>query len=223
VFNEVHGQLLGLTSQKKTKEKKGLEFVSRKVTLILSLFQGTVLLWLTAMIPQAKPPSCNQLKGSCKSATTAQMALLVSSFAVLSIGAGGVLPCSLSFGGDQLAKDDNPRNARVLRSFFGWYYASQAISIMLAMTIIVPIQDHFGWKVGFGIPVILMFISAVTFFLASPFYVKQKAKKSLFTGFAQVIAVAYKNRKLAILNKSSSEMYHRGKNSCLIAPTEKLR
>nr|XP_023915765.1 protein NRT1/ PTR FAMILY 1.2-like [Quercus suber]POF06374.1 protein nrt1/ ptr family 1.2 [Quercus suber] len=184
---------------------------------------GTVLLWLTAMIPQAKPPPCNQLKGSCKSATTAQMALLVSSFAVLSIGAGGILPCSLSFGADQLAKGDNPRNARVLRSFFGLYYASQAISIMLAVTIIVPIQDHFRWKVGFGIPVILMFISAVSFFLASPFYIKQKAKKSLFTGFAQVIAVAYKNRKLAILNKSSSEMYHRGKNSFLIAPTEKLR
>ncbi|KAL0010392.1 hypothetical protein SO802_005500 [Lithocarpus litseifolius] len=148
------------------------------------------------MIPQAKPPLCDQLRGSCKSATTAQMALLVSSFSVLSIGAGGVLPCSLSFGTDQLAKGDNPRNARVLRSFIGLYYASQAISIMLAVTFIVPIQDHFRWK---------------------------KAKKSLFTGFAQVIAVAYKNRKLAILNKSSSEMYHRGKNSCLIAPTEKLR
>lgn len=180
-----------------------------------------VTLWLTAMIPGAKPPSCNQ-SPPCKSATAGQFVLLISSFGLMSIGAGGIRSSSLAFGADQLDSKDNPNNETVLESYFGWYYAATSISVLVSFTGIVYIQDHLGLKVGFGVPAILMFLSALFFFIASSFYIKHKATRSLFTGFAQVIAAAYKNRKLALPPLDSS-WYHHQKGSRYTVPTDKLR
>lgn len=180
------------------------------------------LLWLTAMTPQARPPRCSHSTEQCQSATTPQMAILLSCFALISIGGGGI-SCSLAFGADQLNKKTNPNNHRVLESFISWYIASQAISVVFSLTGIIYIQDHFGWKVGFAVPAALMFLSTLLFFLVSPRYVKQKPHKSMLTGFARVIVVAYKNRKLSFPPKDSAGKYHHNKDSNLVAPTDKLR
>ncbi|KAK8465108.1 hypothetical protein PHAVU_010G148000 [Phaseolus vulgaris] len=185
-------------------------------------FLGMILLWLTAMIPQAQPPPCNLETERCKSATTGQMAMLISSFALMSFGNGG-LSCSMPFGADQVNKKDNPNNHRVLETFFSWYYAFTAFAVIIALTVIVYIQDHYGWKVGFGVPAVLMFMSTLFFFLASPLYVKNKVMGSLITGLAQVTVVAYKNRNLPLPPRNSVEMYHRRKDSDLLVPADKLR
>ncbi|WJX42800.1 hypothetical protein P8452_29989 [Trifolium repens] len=185
-------------------------------------FMGMVLLWLTAMIPQARPPPCNSATERCKSATTVQLAILISSLALMSIGNGG-LQCSMAFGADQVNRKDNPNNQRALEIFFNWYYASSAISVIIAFTGIVYIQDHLGWKLGFGVPAALMFFSTFFFFLASPLYVKNKANSSLFTGFVRVIVAAFKNRKLRLPPKNSVGMYHHIKDSEFVVPTDKLR
>ncbi|KAG2371103.1 Protein NRT1/ PTR FAMILY 1.2 [Vigna angularis] len=157
-------------------------------------------MWLTAMIPEAR--SCMHSTENCKSATTLQMAILLSCFALISIGNGGI-SCSLAFGADQLIQKSKPNNQRVLESFI----------------------NHFGWKLGFGVPAALMLFSTFSFFLISPRYVKQKPNSSLITGFSQVIFVAYKNRNLSFPPKNSTTngVYHHDKDSTLIAPTDKLR
>ncbi|KAF9616500.1 hypothetical protein IFM89_029797 [Coptis chinensis] len=137
----------------------------------LSSLLGVILLWLTAMIPRAKPPMG-------ESPNSGQLALLFSSFVLMSIGAGGIRP------------------------------------------FIVYIQDHLGWKLGFGIPVILMLLSALTFFFGYPLYVQVNANKSLFTGLAQVVAVTFKNRSLAY---PVDGKYHYSKESNLVTPSKKLR
>ncbi|KAK2378679.1 protein NRT1/ PTR FAMILY 1.2 [Trifolium repens] len=185
-------------------------------------FMGMVILWLTAMIPQARPPPCNSATEKCKSATTVQVAILISSLALMSIGNGG-LQCSMAFGADQVNRKDNPNNQRALEIFFNWYYASSAISVIIAFTGIVYIQDHLGWKLGFGVPAALMFFSTFFFFLASPLYVKNKANSSLFTGFVRGIVAAFKNRKLRLPPKNAVGMYHHMKDSEFVVPTDKLR
>ncbi|KAE8700659.1 Protein NRT1/ PTR FAMILY 1.1 [Hibiscus syriacus] len=189
----------------------------------ISSLLGMILLWLTAMVPQSKPPPCDIMTQSCRSPTAGQMTLLFSSFILISIGAGGVRPCSLAFGADQLDRRDNPKNERVLERFFGWYYASAAISVLIALTGIVYIQDHFGYGVGFGVPAIVMLISVVVFFLASPLYIKQVASKSLLTGFVQVFIVAYKNRNLTFPLPNSTGSYHHKRDSNIVEPTDNLR
>ncbi|KAG6788962.1 hypothetical protein POTOM_005040 [Populus tomentosa] len=203
--------------------QEAYKFWDSAVSIEPKIKRGMILLWFTAMVPKVRPPPCDITTQSCKTPTTGQMTLLLSSFALMSIGAGGVRPCSIAFGADQLDNKSNPKNERVLESFFGWYYASAAISVLISLTAIVYIQDHLGWKVGFGVPAILMFLSALLFFFASPFYVKQKPSKSLFTGFIQVPVVAYKNRKLAFPPRDSDGWYHHKRDSKFIAPTTKLR
>ncbi|KAF7843370.1 protein NRT1/ PTR FAMILY 1.2-like [Senna tora] len=185
-------------------------------------FLGMTLMWLTAMIPQARPPPCNHTTESCVPTTTWQFTLLLSCFALMAIGGGG-LSCSLAFGADQVNRKDNPNNQRVLEIFFSWYYASTGIAVIIAFTGIVYIQDHFGWKLGFGVPASLSFLSAFFFFVASPLYVKQKPNTSMFTGFVQVMVVSFKNRKLPLPPLNSDGMYHHNKDSDLIAPSDKLR
>lgn len=183
---------------------------------------GMTLLWLTAMIPQARPGPCDPRTQTCKSTSPSQYFLLLSAFGLMSIGAGGIRPCSLAFGADQLDSRDNPKNVTVLERYFGWYYASAALSVVIALTAIVYIQDHVGWKVGFGVPAILMFFSASLFFLASSLYIKHKVRTSMLTTFVQVIVVAYKNRKLDLPLTDSDVWYHR-KDSNYHVPTDKLR
>ncbi|PIA64873.1 hypothetical protein AQUCO_00100384v1 [Aquilegia coerulea] len=87
-------------------------FLGRYRTIVVGCVTsllGMILLWLTAMIPQAKPPPCEALSKSCKSSSTAQLAFLFASFVLMSIGAGGIRPCSLAFGADQWDKDGNPK------------------------------------------------------------------------------------------------------------------
>ncbi|XXG48037.1 hypothetical protein AAC387_Pa02g2581 [Persea americana] len=183
---------------------------------------GSTLLWLTAIIPGAKPAACNPPHQTCQSPILSQVALLHSSFLLMSIGNAGIRPCSLAFGADQFDKRDNPNNAKILQSFFNWYYAAFGISAMIAITVIVYIQQNYGWKVGLGIPVALTALSAILFFVGSPFYVKMEPQKSLLTGLAQVMVAAFKNRHLDFpLNKE--EGYYQSIGSNLVAPTNKLR
>ena len=127
----------------------------------------------------------------------------------------------MAFGADQLDKE-TPDSERIFERFFNWYYASTAMSVVIALTIMVYIQDHLGWNFGFGVLAILMFFSAFMFLFGSSLYVKVKPSSSLFTGFVQVPLVAFKNRHLNPPPADSNEYYHHSDDKKL-APTNKLR
>ncbi|KAH0707827.1 hypothetical protein KY289_012903 [Solanum tuberosum] len=185
---------------------------------------GMVVLWLTATLKEARPHACKLELGNCLKPTIAQYAFLFSSFALMSIGAGGIRPCSLAFGADQFDNLKNPNNGRILQSFFNWYYAAVGISVLISVTVIVYIQTQFGWVVGFGVPAGLMFLATIFFLLGSTIFIKIKANKSLFTNFVQVIVVAWKNKHLALPPMDSNGWYHHDeKGSRSIFPSNKLR
>ncbi|PWA98344.1 proton-dependent oligopeptide transporter family [Artemisia annua] len=158
----------------------------------------------------------------CEQALALSFAFLIFAFIFISMGSGGVRPCSLAFGAEQIDNKNNVNNDRALESFFGWYYAAGATAVLIAFTGIVYIQDHAGWRIGFGIPAILMLLSTLLFFVASKLYVKMKVKKSLFTSFLQVIVVAYKNRKLPTKSPNADGWYYH-KDSLDSLPTKRLR
>ena len=173
------------------------------------------------MIPELRP-YCDSLIQVCNSATAAQLAVLFLSLGLISIGAGCVRPCSIAFGADQLAVKENSNDERLLDSYFNWYYTSIGASTILALSVIVYIQENLGWKIGFGVPAGLMFLSALSFIVGSPYYVKVKANKSLLTSFGQVAVVATKNRKLS-LPDWTFDQYYQGHDSELMVPTDSLR
>ncbi|KAK6774430.1 hypothetical protein RDI58_029669 [Solanum bulbocastanum] len=185
---------------------------------------GMVVLWLTGTLKEARPHACKLELGNCLKPTIAQFAFLFSSFALMSIGAGGIRPCSLAFGADQFDSPKDPNNGRILQSFFNWYYAAVGISVLISVTVIVYIQTQFGWVVGFGVPAALMFLATIFFLSGSTIFIKIKANKSLFTNFVQVIVVAWKNKHLALPPMDSNGWYHHDeKGSRTIFPSNKLR
>ncbi|XP_049403385.1 protein NRT1/ PTR FAMILY 1.2-like isoform X2 [Solanum stenotomum] len=177
----------------------------------ISTLIGMIILWLTAMIPQLKSSPCSQIQHVCNGVTALQLAVLFSSFVFMSIGAGFVRPCSIIFGADQLENKKNPNNQRILESYFNWYYASSGISTILAVTVIVYIQDLYGWKVGFGVPTILMFLSVLMFQIGSPLYIKVKAKttENLVIGLFQAAVAAFRKRNNTRLSLSDCDEYYR--------------
>ncbi|XP_048331579.1 protein NRT1/ PTR FAMILY 1.2-like [Ziziphus jujuba] len=187
---------------------------------IISLL-GMVLLWLTALIPQARP-FCDRFSCTGASPATSQLLHLYSCFGLMSIGAGGIRSSSLAFGADQLDTGNSLKDAGLLERFFSWYYVSITVSVFVAVSGIVYIQDNMGWEVGFGVPVLLMLLSAISFFLASPFYVKLKSNKSLLTSFAQVLVASYKNRDIQLSSCGTDDFYYHTKGT-VSRPSENLR
>uniref|UniRef100_A0A7N0SWP7 Uncharacterized protein n=1 Tax=Kalanchoe fedtschenkoi TaxID=63787 RepID=A0A7N0SWP7_KALFE len=182
---------------------------------------GVTLLWLTAMIAQARPAACAGSR-ACEPPTPAQLALLFSSFTLIAVGSGSLRPCSLGFGADQL--DQRSRNKYALESYFNWYYTSVAVAALISITGPVYVQDNFGWKIGFGVSVVLIFLAVLVFFVASSFYVKHSASRSVLVDFAQVIVASFRKRKLPLLLASAGDQcYHCEKGSECLAPTDKLR
>ncbi|KAH9695129.1 protein NRT1/ PTR FAMILY 1.2 [Citrus sinensis] len=188
---------------------------------------GMVLLWLTTILPHARPLACDYpLRDSCESATGSQLMLLYLAFGLMSLGGGGIRSSSLAFGAEQLEKGDGikSKSEGALKSYFSWYYVSVSASSMVAVTFIVYIQDNLGWKMGFGIPAAIMLLSALCFFLASPFYVKSKANTSLLSGLIQVLVASYKNRHIKLsLPQAAEERYHHREGSVRLVPSENLR
>ncbi|KAF7813853.1 protein NRT1/ PTR FAMILY 1.2-like [Senna tora] len=183
---------------------------------------GLVVIWLTAIIHKARPPPCTVHVQPCALPTVGQLLFLLSSLFLMSIGAGGIRPCSLAFAADQINNPENPRNESIMKSFFNWYYVSVGISVAVALTFVVYIQIKTGWVVGFGITVGLMLFSTLMFFLGSPLYIKPKPNRSLLTGLAQVAAAAWKNRHLPLPPEDSGNWYFKN-GSKLVEPTDKLR
>ncbi|XP_012477340.1 protein NRT1/ PTR FAMILY 1.2 [Gossypium raimondii] len=179
-------------------------------------FLGMILLWSTAMIPQARP-YCDQFNTICEAPTIPQLLLLYFSLGLISIGAGGIRSSFMAIGVDQLDERNNSHG------FFNWCYVTLMFSSLIAVTLIVYIQDNMGWKMGFGVPVMLMFLSAVAFFLPSSFYIKLKPKASLLTGLAQVIVASFRNRHIALPSHAANEVYYIREGSMLQVPSEKLR
>ncbi|KAJ4830762.1 hypothetical protein Tsubulata_020796 [Turnera subulata] len=186
--------------------------------------QGMVLLWLTAMIPDARPSPCPKLSDTCEGATTLQLLFLYSSFFFMSIGAGGIRSSSLAFGADQLSNGST--HGGIFESFFSWYYVSNSVSALFGITFVVYIQENLGWKVGFGVPLLLMFISFVPFILCSPFYVKSKPKAGLLTGLAQVVVACFRHNETTQFSSDQSSdevLYHCGEGTGHVMPSAKLR
>ncbi|KAK4376820.1 hypothetical protein RND71_003116 [Anisodus tanguticus] len=196
-------------------------YMAREFNFLLQ--QGMIILWLTAMIPQLKSSPCSQFQHVCNGATSVQLAVLFSSFGFISLGAGFIRPCSIIFGVDQLAKKENPDNQRLIDSYFNWYYASIGISTILAVTVVIYIQDRYGWQVGFGIPVILMFLSVSMFLIGSPLYIKVKAKESLFIGLLQAVVAAFRKRNTSLPLTDCDDCYHRPHESELLMPSNDFR
>ncbi|KAM0015249.1 putative proton-dependent oligopeptide transporter family, MFS transporter superfamily [Helianthus debilis subsp. tardiflorus] len=155
-------------------------------------------LTLSAILPKLRPPTCQDGQ-VCQEANTGQLAILYISLLLTAIGSGGIRPCVVTYGADQFDETDEKQKAYTWK-FFNWYYFCVGTSTLVAVTVIVYIQDYVGWGWGLGVPSIAMAISIVAFVVGYPLYKNMDPSGSPFTRLVQVCVAAYKKRNLPMVS-----------------------
>ena len=158
----------------------------------MASFLGMIVLTLTAAVPSLHPAANS---GTTGGPSSLQMAVLLASFALLAVGAGGIRPCNLAFGADQF-DPRTPAGRRGINSFFNWYYFTFTAAMMISATVIIYVQSNVSWPIGLGIPTALMFLACVLFFMGTRLYVRVTPEGSPFTSVVQVLSAALKKRSL---------------------------
>lgn len=159
-------------------------------------------LTVSAIIPQFRPPPCSPNQ-NCKEASAWQLAVLYVSLLLTALGAGGIRACVVAFGADQFDESD-PKEKTKTWNFFNWYYFCMGVSMLLAVTVVVYIQDNVGWGLGLGIPTLAMAISVVSFVAGYRMYRRLEPSGSPFTRLAQVVVASVRKRKLPMVSDPSS-------------------
>lgn len=177
-------------------------------------------LTLSAVLPELRPPPCNKAEQVCQRANNEQLGVLYISLLLTAIGSGGIRPCVVAFGADQFDETD-PKQKTKTWNFFNWYYFCMGASILVAVTVIVYIQDKIGWGWGLGIPTIAMFFSIITFVAGYLLYRHLDPAGSPFTRLLQVCVAAYRKRKIPMVSDSRF-LYENEELDASISATGKL-
>jgi len=56
-----------------------------------------------------------------------------------------------------------PQDRKEKKSFFNWFYFAINFGSLLAVTVVVYIQDSISWAIGFAIPAVAMLLAILTF------------------------------------------------------------
>ncbi|TVU19359.1 hypothetical protein EJB05_35503, partial [Eragrostis curvula] len=178
-------------------------FIGRFWSIVAgSLFYqiGMLGLVMSAVVPALRPPPCDPPSSTnCPRPSAGQLAVLYVSMLCTCLGTGGIRPSVVAFGADQFDQlQDAEAWANRKRRYFNVYFFTMGSATLLALTLVVYIQENVGWGWGFGIPAISMFVSIVIFVVAYPLYVRAKPGGSAFTRVAQVLVAAVRKRSVAV-------------------------
>ncbi|KAL4197185.1 hypothetical protein AMTRI_Chr04g187020 [Amborella trichopoda] len=170
------------------------------ITVASIIYQfGMVCLTLSATLPGLRPPPCPPTSHECRpaAATEGQLAMLYGSLLLTALGSGGIRPCVAAFGAEQFEETGQKQSTKMW-NFFNWYYFCMGASILVAVTLIVYIQDNVGWGWGFGVPTALMALSVLCFVVGFPLYRHMNPAGSPLTRLAQVIVAAVRKRDVVV-------------------------
>ncbi|XVF54251.1 hypothetical protein PTKIN_Ptkin05aG0165300 [Pterospermum kingtungense] len=175
-------------------------YLGKFLTLLfgsIASFLGMATITLTAGVPSFRPSACEADQSNCPQPQSWQMAILFAGLGMLSIGAGGIRPCNVSFGADQF--DTSKKKGRQqLATFFNWWYFSFTVALVVALTAVVYIQSNISWVIGFAIPTACLAFSIAIFLIGYNNYIFVKPQGSIFADMVKVAVAACKKRNVTI-------------------------
>ncbi|KAL5975317.1 hypothetical protein ACLOJK_031996 [Asimina triloba] len=200
-------------------------FLGRYMTIaIFAAVQtlGTGTLAISTALPKLHPPPCNHTAShKCQQATGRQMGIFYLSLYLIALGTGGLKSSVSGFGTDQFDDKDEKEKTQ-MTYFFSRFFFFVSTGTLLAVTVLVYIQDEVGRSWGYGICSISMF-SAILLFLS--WTKKYRYKKSVGSPVAQVLQVlvaAMKKRKLQ-LPSNVNYLYEDSVGPARISHTDQFR
>ncbi|KAF6151166.1 hypothetical protein GIB67_037374 [Kingdonia uniflora] len=167
---------------------------------IFSMIQllGTILLSLATKIPRFRLMECNTdtvPTYKCPQATEFHMGIFFTSLYIKSIGMAGVKSAVIGFGLDQFDIKNKDEKAQ-LGVFYNKFLIAISIGTILAVTVVVYIQDNNGWNWMFRLCSITGFLAILAFLSGSRKYRYKENSGSPILQILQVIVASLRKRKL---------------------------
>jgi len=180
--------------------------------------KGMAALTLSASVPSFQPPQC--VGSICPQPTLPQYLIYFVGLYMIALGAGGIKPCVSSFGADQF-DDTDPVEKTKKGAFFNWFYFCINIGSLISGTVLIWVQENYGYSIGFGIPTFFIALAIGSFFIGSEIYRFQIPGGSPLTRACQVVVAATHKRK-ADLPVDSSLLYELDGKTSAIEGSRKL-
>ncbi|XP_043699735.1 protein NRT1/ PTR FAMILY 6.2-like [Telopea speciosissima] len=158
---------------------------------------GTGMLAMSTKLPQLRPPPCNTNGAiqNCKQANGFQMGILYLSLYIIALGTGGLKSSVSGFGTDQFDEKDDRERAH-MAYFFNRFFFFITTGTLMAVTVLVYIQDGVGRSVAYGICSISMIIAILIFLSGTKRYRYKKSLGSPIVHIFQVIVASMRKKKL---------------------------
>ncbi|XP_072987037.1 protein NRT1/ PTR FAMILY 6.3-like [Typha latifolia] len=162
---------------------------------------GVSILTISTVAPGLRPPTCTN--GDCVPANGTQLGVLYLGLYVTALGTGGVKSSVSGFGSDQFDETDESERRRMLR-FFSWFFFCISFGSLLAVTVLVYIQDNLGRVWGYGICAVAILAGLAVFLSGTTRYRIKKLAGSPLTQVASVVVAAWRNRGLQMPSDAST-------------------
>ncbi|XP_068327129.1 protein NRT1/ PTR FAMILY 4.6-like [Pyrus communis] len=154
-------------------------------------FLGLILLTVQARLPSLKPPPCTQgsLDDPCQEVEGGKAAMLFLGLYLVALGVGGIKGSLPSHGAEQF-DESTPQGRKQRSTFFNYFIFCLSCGGLIAVTLVVWIEDNKGWEWGFGIATISIFLSIPVFLAGSALYRNKIPNGSPLTTIFKVLIAA---------------------------------
>ncbi|XP_027095419.2 protein NRT1/ PTR FAMILY 4.6-like isoform X1 [Coffea arabica] len=157
-------------------------------------FLGLVILTVQAHSPSLKPPKCDPATPSipCQKVHGAKAAMLFIGLYLVALGVGGIKGSLPAHGAEQF-DEDSPKGRKQRSTFFNYFVFCLSCGALIAVTLVVWVEDNKGWQWGFGISTFAILLSIPIFLLGSTYYRNKIPNGSPLTTIVKVLLAALLN------------------------------
>jgi dipeptide/tripeptide permease len=152
---------------------------------------GMAILTVSTAAPGLRPTTPGQ------PANGTQMGVLYLGLYLTALGTGGLKSSVSGFGSDQFDETDIGER-KLMARFFSWFFFFISIGSLLAVTVLVYVQDNLGRPWGYGICVVSILAGLLVFLAGTTRYRFKKLVGSPLTQIAAVTTAAWRKRSLAL-------------------------
>ncbi|XP_010541927.1 PREDICTED: protein NRT1/ PTR FAMILY 6.2 [Tarenaya hassleriana] len=181
---------------------------------------GTGSLALATKLPGLRPPPCHHGE-HCNPASGFQMTILYIALYLIALGTGGLKSSVSGFGSDQFDEKD-PKEKSQMAYFFNRFFFFISMGTLMAVTVLVYMQDEVGRSWAYGICTVSMVVAIVLFLSGTKRYRYKKSRGSPVVQILQVLAVAARKRKMD-LPQSIAYLYEDSSEGLRVDHTDQFR
>jgi dipeptide/tripeptide permease len=134
---------------------------------------------------------------TCTRASGLQLGMLYLALYLTALGTGGLKSSVSGFASDQFDEKDRAEKVQMMR-FFNWFFFFISLGSLLAVTVLVYMEDNLGRKWGYGLCAGVICLGLVVFLSGTNRYRYKKLIGSPLTQIAAVVVAAWRKRKLEL-------------------------